>query len=451
MAIPPGSIRIDYDFSNPACYSGSGSTVFNLAPFPLLKASTNGLFVSQGNSSYFSFSGTNVGGTNLVTEFFNTISNTFTFNIWCQMQGTASDKPIFHYAGPYGLNFRGNTGATGTFNARMVGPGYGPSISSASSNDTWFLFTIWCDATTFKLYRNGVLVSSGAFTGSLPGGQNYISLGGFGLQNNAKCKIARFQYYTAALDDADILQYFNDTKLYFPANRYDFSETQSYPGTGNTVFDMAGSLNLPLSYTPPVFVGAGTSSYFQFDGTQKYIGYDASANITGLGSTFSINLWTQTTGNALYGVPFSAGYVLNLGRGPSFLYPYGSGVMNASFLYNFGSIDSTDNPINTWQMWTYIADGTNATLYRNGINVGTDAQDGAYWADGAFVFGNLYGGTNFYDGKTALLSVYNTAIGSTDVLALYNLQESRFPSPAPPPPYAGSFGGRQFAQGFHSA
>jgi hypothetical protein len=443
MAIPPGSIRVDYDFSNPSCYSGSGTTVNNLAPFPLISAQTNGLFVSQGNSSHFSFNGLAFGsGQILQSAFFDFIGNTFTFNVWCQMQGTAVDKPIFNFAGPYGLTFRGNTSATGTFNARMTGPGYAPSISSACSNDTWFLFTIWCDATTFKLYRNGVLVSSGAFVGSLPTGSNSFYLGGTGAVNNAKCKVARFQYYTAALDDADILDYYNNTKLYFPKNSYDFSNVNSYPGTGNTVIDLTGNTNLVI-IDSPTYVGAGTSSYFQF--SNNFIGQ---VGITGLGSTFTISVWSQVAQGYLFdGTVFSAGKQIT-GENPQINY---NNLVNNAINFSFQNTTNITSPFigDQWQNITVTADGTNSKLYVDGSFVTSTSQAGSAWTSGGFVLGkgvdsdgNPQG--NALTGKIALLTVYNTAIGSTDVAAIYNTLESRFIFP-----YVGSVGGRIFGEGLN--
>jgi len=440
MAIPPGSSRIDYDFSNPACYSGSGTTVNNLAPFPLISAQTSGLFVSQGNSSHFSFSGTNVNGTRLETAFFNFISNTFTFNIWCQMQGTASDKPIFHFAGPYGLTFRGNTSATGTFNARMTGPGYGPSLTSASSNDTWFLFTIWCDGTTFKLYRNGVLVSSGSFVGSLPSGENVIYLGGYGTLQNAKCKVARFQYYTAALDYADILDYYNNTKLYFPANSYDVSDPNTYSGTGNTVFDLFGSLNLIKSDVG--YVGLGSSSYFDFNN-----GFVGQVGVTGLGSTFTISTWSRVAPGYLFdGTVFAAGKQLT-GVNPQINYNY---ITDNRINFNFQNTTNITSPFigGRWQNTTVTADGTDTKLYVDGSLISSTSQSGAGWTTGGFVLGkgvdsdgNPQG--NAFIGNIGLLTIFNTAIGSTDVTTIFNSQNERFN-----PPYIGSVGGRGFGGRF---
>ena len=50
MAIPPGSLRVEYDFSNPACYSGSGITIFDLSGNNIF-STTNATYVGAGTSS----------------------------------------------------------------------------------------------------------------------------------------------------------------------------------------------------------------------------------------------------------------------------------------------------------------------------------------------------------------------------------------------------------------
>ena len=154
------------------------------------------------------------------------------------------------------------------------------------------------------------------------------------------------------------------------------------------------------------------------------------------------------------GTVFAAGKQITA-ENPQINYNY---TVDNAINFNFLNTTSINSPFigDQWQNITVTADGTNSKLYVDGSFVTSTSQAGSAWTSGGFVLGkgvdsdgNPQG--NSYEGKIALLRVYNSSIGSTDVLALYNLDTSRFPLPPPPPAYAGSVGGRQFAQGFNSA
>ena len=230
---------------------------------------------------------------------------------------------------------------------------------------------------------------------------------------------------------------------------YDFSEIQTYPGTGNTVFDMEGSLNLPLSQNSPVFVGAGASSYFEFN--NAFIGKNG---VTGLGSTFTISVWSKVAQGYLFdGAVFAAGKQITA-QNPQINYNY---LVDNAINFNFQNTTNISSPFigNQWQNITVTADGTDSKLYVDGSFVTSTSQAGSAWTSGGFALGkgvdsdgNPQG--NAFEGKIALLTIYNTAIGSTDVTTIFNSQNSRFNAPPVPPlpPVTGLSNGRRFGQGF---
>ena len=229
---------------------------------------------------------------------------------------------------------------------------------------------------------------------------------------------------------------------------YDFSETQTYPGTGNTVFDMVGSLNLPL-VNFPTYVGAGTSSYFEF--FNNCIGKNG---VTGLGSTFTISVWSQVAQGYLFdGTVFAAGKQITA-QNPQINYNY---ITDNRINFNFQNTTNITSPFigNQWQNITVTADGTDSKLYVDGSFVTSTSQAGSAWTSGGFVLGKGVDSDgipqgNAFEGKIALLTIYNTAIGSTDVTTIFNSQNTRFNAPPVPPlpPVTGLSNGRRFGQGF---
>jgi hypothetical protein len=169
--------------------------------------------------------------------------------------------------------------------------------------------------------------------------------------------------------------------------------------------------------------------------------------VTGLGTSFSISIWSQTSVTSSSNqVLFTAGSDPPASSAPAFYYNLPTvGEISASFNYGTGLI-TEPYVLNTWENFTYTADGTNAKLYKNGVLQGTVSQGSGNWPTGWFYLGYT---VDSLIGKIALLNVYNSALGSTAVSTYYNNTSTRFFPPAPPPAPASNVGGRQFAQGFN--
>ena len=437
MSIPAGSLKLHYDFSDPTCYPGTGNTIYDISGNGVNATNTNAVFKSTGDSSYFQFNGTN---SVITTASYNQTSKTvFTYNVWVQHSGTSWGFVYVTGIGALGPSGGGSPGLNVNQDNTdeymfQFGNGIGKVLSPSSSSNTWTMYTTTADGTTVKIYKNGVLINSTSQgSGAIDSGAQTTRIGAYdntGLFLNGK--VATFQYYNAALSSGDILTLYNNTKARFPLNSYDFSNSLSYSGSGNTVYDLAGNLNLPI-VNGTTFVSNGQASYFSFDGSNDYIG---KTGVTGLGTTFTISFWAQqNTSNPQ--VPFSCGYVGGGGRGVQFTF---SGTisydLSASFNFGIGYVNSlsTHSP-NTWDMYTYTCDGTTSKLYINGVIQGSDTQDSAFWDTGSFAIGantnssgNITTGGDSLNGKIALLDVYNTALGSTDINNIYNAQSYRFDS-----------------------
>jgi 2C-methyl-D-erythritol 2,4-cyclodiphosphate synthase len=453
---------VSYDFSDPACYPGTGNTVFDLTANNLDLPIVNATYSANGQASYFSFNGSNayIGQTGVTG-----VGSTFTISFWAQ-QNTSNPQVPFScgYVGSGGRGVQFTFSGTISYDLSAsfnFGIGYVNSLSTHSPN-TWDMYTYTCDGTTSKLYINGVIQGSdtqdSAFwdTGSFAIGANTNSSGNITTGGDSlNGKIALLDVYNVALSAGDITTLFNDTKIRFDnlIYSYDFSDPACYPGSGSTVFDLSGSeLDLPI--VNATYGGTGQSKYFNFDGNGDYIG---KTSVTGLGNTFTANMWYELTAvNSTIRSLWQVGVNSASGTNPGFVLNYPS---TADLIYGFsfgvGTTSATGVlTANTWQMGTVTADGTTTKIYVNGVLAGSVAQGIGNWATGGFAIGagvdgsgNISAGSDGFLGHFALLDVYNVALSAGDITTIYNDTETRFG--AAPSPYAGIVGGRQFAQGFN--
>jgi hypothetical protein len=448
MSIPPGSLLISYDFSDPACYPGTGNTVFDLSGNTINAVKQSAVtFNSDGNASSFIFN--NAYPNTYIEASFNPASKTvWTFNAWIFPTSDIYGGIIFagdtgNGSGPY-IAF--NAAAPSTVGQFLSSNGFGTGTiypATIYPKNNWYMISYSSDGTTLKLYINATQVGSASASGvALPVGSIPFRLGGnVDTANTYIGKIAIAEFYGTAVSSGDITTLYNDTKDRFvePIISYDFSDAACYPGSGSTVFDLAGSLDLPIDGA--TFGGTGQSKYFEFSGGSSYIG---KTGVTGLGTSFSISIWSQSSSSAIQ-VLFFAGTDPPASSAPAFYYNLPtSGSISGSFNYGTGLIIEPF-AINTWENYIYTADGTTAKLYKNGVLEGSVSQGAGNWPTGLFYLGYP---TDALIGKIATFDVYNVALNSGEVTDIYDNTENRF-FPAPPPAPGGIVGGRQLSQGFN--
>lgn len=446
MAIPPASF-LKYDFSDPACYPGSGTTITDLSTN--LDGSTTGspTYVSDGQQSYFSIVSDSQkvwsNGYNFPAKNIYTISAIFqvsaqnnynTVLALAQNNGNGTTPFInvpFNHTAEYNSPGSSNGFGVGTITGNLK-----------LQNDTWNLLVLTADGTTQKVYLNGILVGSVAHTNSFNGSAAKLQtgypdfIGDFAIQ-----KIAIMQMWESALTATQVLDlaesYRTRFSLYQPVNSYDFSVSQSYPGSGTSVFDLAGSLTLPI--VNATYAGTGTSKYFSFDGNGDYIG---TTSVTGLGDTFSVNIWYEPTAvNATVRNLWQVG-VGTTGTNPGVILNSPSTSDLTSTFNGIGQTQATGVlTANTWQMATVTADGSTHKIYIDGVLDASVSQGIGEWATGGFAIGagvdgsgNISAGADGLLGNVAVFDVYNSALGSTDITNIYNETETRFFPPAPPSP-----------------
>jgi hypothetical protein len=474
---PPPTLIGSYDFSDPLCYPGTGETAFDLT------ANNNDLVMNgsgaqpsyggTGQSKYFSFLNDNIN--NLYCSQFSALGTTFggssfTLSAWHNYDNTQQDNAAILFGG----NGQNNDGVTiqvtGNDGNKIYGGIFGTSaaVGIANTANTWHMSTLTGDGTTLKIYQDGALIGSTSQVGSWNGRGfvlgRYLNASynpvGTGNQFRYAGLIGIAEVYSGALGSTDISDLYDLQQPRFipapppppvPATlKYDFSDPLCYPGSGSTVFDLtANNIDGAITAAGATYVGSGTSSYFQFNGTSNNL-ISASVPTTGF-SGFTFNLWVMPENASVENVLMSFG---NNGTGTIPFIDY-SLFTPSKFLisngFGVGTVESSIvSPINVWVMVTYSYTPTTCKIYIDGVLAGTVSGTVSVADPSPYRLGSYGPGTdaaNFY-GRIAIAEVYNTGLGSTDITNLYNNEESRF-FPAPPPPPVGILGGRQFAQGFN--
>ena len=214
----------------------------------------------------------------------------------------------------------------------------------------------------------------------------------------------------------------------------DAADLNSYPTTGTTWFDLAGSNNGTLT-NGPTFSGTGASSSIVFDGVDDYVGLGSLSTLVGK-TNVTVDCW-------FFNDSLPSGFQNIVGQ-----YGNGGWVIHTSTQTNFnilvlvgdgssyGGINIT--PTNTWYNVMLSYDGTltgnqnRLKMYVNGVLRTFDSYAGgevpSTWPDAATNanIGTLPGFGRYFNGKIPIVRIYEKTLSSSEVLQNYNAQKARF-------------------------
>jgi len=451
---------IDYNFDNPACYNGSGSTIYDLTGNLDLNKIGNPTFTSSTgpNGSYFSFLRSTSVSNHLASVNSALLNGSFNFSMsFCIRPENFNASQNNFYAG---LNSSTNADIDSASIARVApsnvwytSVGYNENFTSSSVVDNkWYVITVTADFTNnqLKTYVNGTLVKTDSFVYAFNLTNAQVMIG----------YIASSPYRNADRGDFDIkaFSFWKNTVLTAPqvqdvANEFaqytvnycsiDFGNSSCFTNGGTSITDLSGNgRNFTLSSTTYTYDPSVGSLYFP-----------SSTNATGSSSDFIIGQqattwlsWVklQTVGNIS---------ICQIGGGSRFyetLVPAVSlnNIDNNGAAQQAGPITFDDN----WHLLA-VTKPTNGTVgqqktYIDGVLIPNTADYNPsmvinFNSSGPSIIHPLDG----TDMTMATLSLYLTELSAGNITALYDAQVTRFTPPVPV--YAGNVGGRQFGQGFN--
>jgi hypothetical protein len=158
---------------------------------------------------------------------------------------------------------------------------------------------------------------------------------------------------------------------------------------------------------------------FRFDGANNYI------DVTGTGFTSNMTSYTfmhWSRRDVESRMPLSS-------RGGSLFYQYGDN----SWYYTHGGAageyyypHAVSIPVGTYGFYCIVYNGSNVSIYRNGVFEGSQATTGtADWSNGLRI-GNYYGSGYYYLGKIDSVGFYNRALTAAEIAQNFNALRSRY-------------------------
>jgi hypothetical protein len=230
--------------------------------------------------------------------------------------------------------------------------------------------------------------------------------------------------------------------------RYDLSNSLSYPGTGSTLFDLSNANDCGFSPGTP-FAGTGQTKYLAFG-----VGAEAVTinNVVTSGVELTINMWLEVTG---YHSGYDCVFTFGPGYPSTYLYIWSNYASQQKYYVEM----SNSTPINTgitpsakFDNIIVSVQSSTITVFINGVNAGSQSHTLTSWPANTKMYINaadVQGTSRRSSIDFPYLEVFETGLGSTAAIALYNSQVNRFDPPPPPPVYVGRVRGRQFNQGLN--
>lgn len=156
---------------------------------------------------------------------------------------------------------------------------------------------------------------------------------------------------------------------------------------------------------------------FSFDGSNDYL--TSNGNLGNL-SAYTISFWSKRnvestmpvasfSGSNFYWYGDNSWRYVHGGTGGEYYYPHAVSI-----------------PLNTWGFYTVVYNGSNVSIYRQGVLEGSQATSGsADWTTG-IRFGAYSSGSLWYNGELPVVKFYNRALSALEVKQNFNALRSRY-------------------------
>lgn len=199
----------------------------------------------------------------------------------------------------------------------------------------------------------------------------------------------------------------------------DAADINSYPTTGTTWFDLAGSNNGTLT-NGPTFSGTGASSSIVFDGTDDYVTFSQVPSLTNqltMECWFYLNAIQSQNQNRL--ISNGDNYVIYLASTSQLSFYMGN---QGGYIYSTGN-----SFLNSWNHIVATYNGTNRAIYINGVlkttsNASGNVPNGNILNIGAYQNQSVY----TINGRMPIMRIYNKGLTDSEVIQNYKSQKGRF-------------------------
>jgi len=463
-SIPTSGLVFHMDPGSIKSYSGSGTTVTDLSG-----SGNNGTLVSSPTYQYLNIGRFGFNGTSSYINLGNPSSlkpSVVSACAWVRTTDLNRQSMIvdgnFQNSGQgYLLQFNASNQAL--FACRLNNSTFNSASGTTSvAANTWYHVVGTYDGTTIKVYVNGVLEGSTAYSGGIGYSSANLAIGvyqslisGYSLNGY----VGPVQIYNRAITAAEVAQiYAAGSGRYASANSYyppimaenllvslDAGNPSSYSGSGTAWNDLSGNGNNATLVNSPTFDSTNGGS-FVFNRTTNY----ATLPFTTVLTNCTFNFWFKATSTASYQ------YLLSLGNGSTTSYAlhfdmndpdlgatgqtmwvyWNSGGTPHSVLSRSGTYGDFQD--STWRNYCFVRNnsdtGTVTRHYVNGVErtsgVTRNGEQTTQFGNGAGyncrigVFHNA--ASSFFGGNIAAVQIYNAALTPTQIFQNFNALRGRF-------------------------
>ena len=432
------------DPNNPRCYSGSGNTIYNL-----VNPSIGGTFVGftanpidNTEIRSFAFDGTN----DFIQTNYNTFfASDFTIEVYAKFTRYNDYQCILSSANNGGagsgfwFEFGSGRGFTiYTTGSQLVLEDNVVSLTNLELNKWHHIVATRSGSGTsnVKLYVNNILCGQNTSNAAIGHTSSAMMVGKYDYVGNYsyyKGNVGSVSLYNRGFSASEILQNYNATrKKYYPEENIvsdglvlhiDPSKNTSYPGTGNSIYDLSGFGNTGTLTNGPE-LSSSNGGVIVLDGTNDYISFNnAYASGFGISANATISIWAKITDENYY-QPFVGFYNPTAGNRSDFGIDIASNdteriwkndiAGGGSYLFKFGR----------WDNYVLTSDTSTAKMYVNGELKSTLSSSGGINNNRMFVIGYNWDGMSNASISQTLL--YNKTLTQQEILQNYNATKGRF-------------------------
>lgn len=220
------------------------------------------------------------------------------------------------------------------------------------------------------------------------------------------------------------------TSLDTLALNIDAANTRSYPGTGNTCYDLS-LYNNSGALTSVTFAGSGGTGAFVFDGTTSLINLVGSTKGGNVTTEWTVEAWIKptTAGEGNSGRIFQhspgggTGFICSLSGSTS---PVNLR-LDTYAVGGFNAVLSSCVTLNSWQQVVWAFSPGSVTFYVNGASVGTSSITSPSSYTFTDYIGNSSGSAgNTFDGSISIVRLYRNTLTATQIRKNYNSLKNRY-------------------------
>lgn len=424
------------DAGNPRSYTGVGAITWSdLSGNGNTGITTNGPTFSSANGGSIVFDGTDDYVTHGNVTSLNFGTGNFTISFWMY-------PTVWYDGGSRGiLDKRTGDGTSGWV---LYNDGGGPTKINARFGNTSSFFT--STDVLYNIWQHWTLVRNGSATYWYYNGQqdatgttsaNVSDTAVFDVGRSKtwggyfKGNISVVAIYNRALSALEVEQNFNSTKSRFgnlsltiQSNPIylDAANTSSYPGSGNTWFDISGNGNNGTLTNGPTF-DSNNSGSIVFDGTNDYISHGNVRSLDFQARNFTIDFWMRPTAwNDGSSRTILDKKTSDNTRGWVIYNDGGQGTkINARLAGTNSFFSTTSVTVNTWQHWTLVRNGTTLYWYYNGIQDANTGTSSASLIDTS-TFDIGYGARrgSYFKGNISVVRIDNSALTALEIKNRHN-------------------------------